>query len=299
MRTGQFAISVLRQELDLDLTFGSGQTFRWNRNSDCSWSGPLRLSWLTLAHQGDELNVTYSGLPVTPDDVRDFLRLDVRLSDVEEAGARADRRLEPLFSRYRGLRILGQDPEECLLSFVCAVVTSIPRIRSSISELSRIFGTTIDDVNSAFPDVSTLALAPAEELRVGGMEFRCRNLSRAANDLVQRGGRAHLESLVGESYQDAVSILTSIPHVGRKVADCALLFSLGFDSASPLDTHTWRIVSALYNLPAHSKTPKGYELVSCFFRDRFGPYSGWIQQYLYLFCLKSPRGADFGGDMFL
>lgn len=287
-----FDLSVPAVELNLAHTFTSGQTFRWSGNNGI-WEGPLDGGWVRLSHNRDCLSVESTGASVTPESIRRFLRLDVSLADVARSAAEADPRIGPLFSRYRGLRVLRQDPVECLLSFVCAVVTSIPRIRWSVEELSRSLGQQIAPGRWCFPSLDALADASPEVLRVGGMEFRCRNLSKAARTLRALGGEEFLRDVALLPYSSALQKLTQIPGVGRKIADCALLFSLGHDEAFPLDTHTWRLAEALYGLPASARTPKAYAAAAQLLRDRFGQMAGWAQQYLYFFSLLESRSAGY------
>lgn len=231
----------------------------------------------------------YSGSEaVSPQMLQRFLRLDVSTASVRQVALEADPRLAPLFERFAGLRILRQEPVECLLSFVCAVATSISRIRWSIEELTLALGSSVDSEHRAFPTLAALAEVEPERLRVGAMEFRCRSLSRAARDLQALGGERFLREVCVMPYEEAAKALTQISGVGRKIADCALLFSLEHDEAFPLDTHTWRVAQALYGLPGSSRTPAAYQRTSQVLRDRFGPLAGWIQQYLYLFSLTRP-----------
>ena len=62
-----------------------------------------------------------------------------------------------------------------------------------------------------------------------------------------------------------------------------LLYSLDKDQAFPVDTHI-RQVAVQYYLPEFKQktlTPAVYEAIVDFFRNKFGPYAGWAQAYLY------------------
>lgn len=216
-------------------------------------------------------------------DIARFLRLDTSLPVVRADIVARDPTMDALFDGFPGLRVLGQPPVECLLSFVCSAATSIARIRWSVDELCRRFGA---GGAVAFPGLATLAEADPEDLRVGGMEFRCRNLSGAARALRAAGGEEFLTRLRALSYEDAAAALIALPGVGRKIADCALLFSLGFDCAFPLDTHTWRMAAERCGIGALPRTDRGYRTASRLLRERYGPRAGWLQQYLFVHSLS-------------
>lgn len=285
-----FGIPIAPGSLDLDRTFASGQVFRWKRLGVQDWAGPLGgdAVRLTLASP-DLLTVWHSRGEPARGEVERFLRLDVDLAALLEDLRRRDARLGPVLDAHQGLRVLRQDPVECLLSFVCAVVTSIPRISMSLEEVCRVFGRRTALDLQIWPDLKTLAEARPEDLRLGGLEFRCRSLSRAAQALRERGGAAYLEGLRHLPYEQASAELVTLPHVGSKVADCVLLVALGFDEAFPLDTHTWRLAERLYGGPGIRRTPRGYREMSRLLRERLGPWAGWAQQYLFYDSLAARR----------
>lgn len=282
-----FSLHVDPAELNLDCTFSSGQAFRWQQLAPQDWQGPVGPEFIRMVQSDDHVDVYSVSADIDPATVRAYLRLDVTLSLIGGEMARADPRILSISRTYPGLRILAQDPVECLLTFVCAVATNIPRIQWSIRELCAKFGCRRAGGAYGFPALDALASAQPEDLRVGGMEFRCRSLSQAARALKQRGGLAFLNGLRGRPYEEAAAELIKLPSVGRKVADCALLFSLGHDDAFPLDTHTWRVIEDMYGLGGHSRTDKAYRLASAELRAKLGPHAGWMQQYLYVHAIRN------------
>ena len=278
-----FVFEIAPDEFDLDVTFASGQLFRWSPVRPGCWEGPLGGALVRMERDGPSVAVWSAETALSRTDIARFLRLDTSLSDVRADIVERDRTMDALFDEYRGLRVLSQPPIECLLSFVCSSATSIARIRWSVDELCRRFG---DGGAASFPDLLALAEAEPEALRVGGMEFRCRNLSGAARALRAVGGEGFLQGLRAMSYQDAAAALIALPGVGRKIADCALLFSLGFDCAFPLDTHTWRMVAERCGIGPLPRTDRGYRTASRLLREKYGPRAGWLQQYLFVHSLS-------------
>jgi N-glycosylase/DNA lyase len=68
-----------------------------------------------------------------------------------------------------------------------------------------------------------------------------------------------------------------LPGVGRKIADCTLLFSHGFEEAFPIDV--W-VLKALQRLYFPRRRP-GRKRLERFVATHFGPHAGYAQQYLF------------------
>jgi N-glycosylase/DNA lyase len=75
--------------------------------------------------------------------------------------------------------------------------------------------------------------------------------------------------------------------VGRKIADCVLLFAYGFPTAFPLDVWVLRALRELY-FPGKRPT---LARLKAFPATHFGPNAGYAQQYLFHFIrTKHPKG---------
>jgi N-glycosylase/DNA lyase len=82
------------------------------------------------------------------------------------------------------------------------------------------------------------------------------------------------------AYEDAREYLTRFVGVGEKVADCVLLFSLGFLEAVPLDTWIRTAIAEYY-----PDCDRGnYRDTSRAIRERFGgEYAGYAQTYVFFY----------------
>jgi len=91
-------------------------------------------------------------------------------------------------------------------------------------------------------------------------------------------GDAHPDDARGLAYEDARDELTGFVGVGDKVADCILLFSLGYLEAIPLDTWMQTVVADHY-----PECEKGsYAETSRALRATFGgEYAGYVQTYVF------------------
>ena len=104
--------------------------------------------------------------------------------------------------------------------------------------------------------------------------FRAIHIKKA-NDTIDS---AFLTALNKLPYPEAKKALLQIPGVGNKIADCVLLFSLGFSEAFPIDTWIKKILQRLY---FKDETVSNNELHT-FGVHYFGKYAGYAQQFLYM-----------------
>ena len=86
------------------------------------------------------------------------------------------------------------------------------------------------------------------------------------------------EKLKAMSFEEAKTALTGIKGVGDKVANCVLLFSLGFRSAFPVDVWIKRVMEEMY---FGCDTPK--KEIEHFALEKFGKWGGYAQQYLFMY----------------
>src|SRR5205085_7996156 len=113
------------------------------------------------------------------------------------------------------------------------------------------------------------------ELRGCKMGFRAPYLLATARQIA--GGQFDLERLRQVPVDVARHELMSLPGVGRKIADCVLLFAYGFQSAFPVDVWVMKALRQLY-FQRRSVPPK---LLHRFAATHFGPNAGYAQQYLF------------------
>jgi N-glycosylase/DNA lyase len=107
------------------------------------------------------------------------------------------------------------------------------------------------------------------------MGFRAPNLLATARSVAE--GHLDLEALARWPVEAARTELMTLPGVGRKIADCVLLFAYGFQSAFPVDVWVMKGLRELYF--ARRKTPP--RRLQAFAAEHFGPHGGYAQQYLF------------------
>jgi N-glycosylase/DNA lyase len=174
----------------------------------------------------------------------------------------------------RGLRILRQPRWECLATFITSPMKQVAHIRQISLRLRAQYGQRIPGSRvNAFPTASRLAQTTETDLRKCGLGFRAKSLLGAAQAVAS--GEVELDSLESQSTAEARRQLCLLPGVGRKVANCVLLFAYERLDSVPVDVWVSRIL--------RSMAKRSFSLLELeeFSGLRFGAYAGYIQQYLF------------------
>jgi len=277
------------EEFSLDHTLASGQCFRWKRQPDGWWIGVVG-STVFGVRQEDETFYwwSYPGHPGGEERLRYYFQLDTALGEIVRIISAADPAASAAAIRWSGLRIVRQDPEECILSFVCSTANSVPRIAYGVGEFSRYYGEPLGEVEGrqyyAFPGATVLAnVDPPTLAKQTSLGFRAANLVKVARQVEARGPGWAM-SLRDMPYREAHNELVALNGIGAKIADCVCLFSLDKSEAVPVDTHVWQLARDLYfpDWPERkSLTSAAYNTVAGTFRDRFGNLAGYAQNFLF------------------
>ena len=171
------------EDYNLPLTLTSGQAFRWTEQ-DGTWIGIIHNRWVRL--RADEFSVHAEvAQPVTDWTwLSDYLQLHLDVRKVIRSFP-ADDPMKAAVTACRGLRLLRQDPWECLASFILSSTKQIVQIQQIIKLLTERFGEPLPvlaghDPAYGFPSASRLARATEQELRACKMGFRAPNLLRTA-----------------------------------------------------------------------------------------------------------------------
>jgi N-glycosylase/DNA lyase len=209
----------------------------------------------------------------------DYLQVKVNLRAVL-AGFPKDEPLRAAVAACRGLRLLRQDPWECLASFILSSTKQIVQIRQVIALICERYGNPIAVPPGqapvfAFPSPARLAHATEAELRRCKMGFRAPYL--LATSCAIASGQFDLQRLQQLPVQGARAQLMQLPGVGPKIADCVLLFACGFQSAFPVDVWVTRALRELY----FPRQRVNIRHMRQFAATHFGRHAGYAQQYLF------------------
>ena len=262
------------KNFNLDHTLSCGQVFRWEKND--WWVGVVNGAIIRAKQEGTRLIIESS---LDRKVILDYFRLD---DDMEEiyASINRDRKIASLLQKYRGLRLIRQDPWECLVSYICSSNNTIRNIKNSIRRMCECFGREIERGYFSFPTpeaLSEVEVCDMERCRLG---FRATRVLKIASMITNH--EFDLYGIKDLSYREGQEELMKISGVGSKIADCVLLFAFGKLESFPVDTHIEQIMERFYSDRFKGSKSKKREEIAGFARNYFGKYCGYAQEYLYM-----------------
>ena len=277
-------------DLDLNDIAESGQCFRWEKvNED---KDPVifriiagnRVLFLLKLSEGVydlscEENVFHSFWST-------YFDIETKYREIRDRVDRSDGFLSRAAEYGKGIRILKQDPFECLISFIISQRKNIPAIRSCIEKLSAEAGEKIslpekerqwlkekgvepryfEDIYS-FPTPGALAGLSEDALKSCSAGYRAPYIRRASESVLS--GELDLEELCKLDDVELMSALMGIYGVGKKVASCVSLFGFHRLDFFPVDVWIDRVLSERYK--------NGFPF------EKYRPYNGVMQQYMFFF----------------
>ena len=270
----------LIEPINLRATLLSGQAFRWKYKS--GWFDGVIANTEIKLREISNIKIEFwcepdNEVAFTPL-LLDYLGYQYNINEIYLSLSK-DRSVAESIKQYHGMRILRQDPWECLISFICSSASNIKRITKNIEAICDKFGQPIsNDTNSrkSFPSIEVLSKVTTEELRNLGLGYRAAYIHSAALTVSKMS--KHLLSYRNESYEDCLSFLTKIDGVGDKVANCILLFSLDKLNAFPIDVWIDRVLQESY---FQTQTKMSKIQMRQWSQQYFGQYAGFANHYLF------------------
>jgi N-glycosylase/DNA lyase len=299
MHEGRLPLADLPGGFDMQATVESGQTYLWDRADDRMfederiWGAdawyetvlpasftPSNEPEVLRARQTDGALEWQSSTADAPRLLTHLLRLDDDLDAIVDATPDLPM-VHRAYDAYRGMRLVRDPPFSCLVSFICSAQMRVERIHGMQLRLARAYGDEIEfdgRTYHAFPTPDQLAAATEADLRELSLGYRAPYVQRTAEMVAT--GEATPEEARDLPYEEAREYLTRFVGVGDKVADCVLLFSLGFLEAVPLDTWIHTAIEEYY-----PECDRGnYRETSRAIRERFGgEYAGYAQTYVFFY----------------
>jgi len=260
-------VEIAAPEFDLRATVQSGQIFHAMPQGD-GWQILVDRTLLTVEQRGAKLRIPRGQERLACR----YFALDHALKSIYAAFP-SDPFSQASLQTCRGLRVMRQPRWECLGTFITSPMKQVAHIRQISLKLREKFGEPVEGSSiNAYPQPHRLAEASEAELRTCGLGFRAKGLRETAR--LVAAGEIDPEALAALSTDKLRDALCAFPGVGRKVANCVLLFAYERLEAVPVDVWIGRILAAMRRRKA---TPLELEKYS----QRFGAYAGYIQQYLF------------------
>lgn len=303
--------------IDLDRVLNGGQVFHW-RKLDGVWFGvqsgfAFRLrdgvqkeafdySFYQIACQDDKENIglnSGSSHEQARNALMNFFMLDLDLESLSVEWSKSKIKVN-MDRTSRSLRVTGQDPYECLISFIISANNNVSRITSIVQRLCQRFGNELvvtvpkDEANIqegtgtvklwTFPSPKQLAHLSESDYRDLGLGYRAGYIF----DTIARlnAGATKLADLHERvcSLDAARASLLEFKGVGRKVADCVLLYSLGFLHIVPMDTHMKAVAEKHASRKGRAISHDDAQNI---LEEVFGKFSGVAQVFLFANALST------------
>ncbi|GFO97004.1 8-oxoguanine DNA glycosylase [groundwater metagenome] len=266
-------------DFNLDLSLSCGQVFRWEKKE--RWTGVANGAVIRAKQEGKELMIESN---LEKKFIQDYFRLDDDLESIYSEIGR-DELMNSLIWKYRGLRLVRQNPWECLISYICSSNNTIRNIKNSIRLMCECFGSEIENGYYSFPTPEAIAKVKLCDISHCRMGFRASNVFNIASMIAD--GEFDLYGIKDQSYEEGREELVKIKGVGNKIADCVLLFAFGKLESFPVDTHIEQIMERFYcDNFKYAKKSKKRDAIADFAREYFGRYCGYAQEYLYMGDMK-------------
>lgn len=264
------SLKMIEREIsrfDLEKSVSCAQAFRWEK-IDNWWTG-IASGKVLRAQQNEDTLL----LDCSVDDLafwEHYFALDDDYTELEKI-LLADHKTAACIPYSSGIRIFRQEPFETLISFIISANNHFARICGLVKRLSEKYGKKLEEDSFAFPTSEALASASIEELKLLGTGYRASYILESSRKIAEG---FDLDALKKLSFEEAHAALIGFPGIGTKVANCVMLFGLGFSEGFPIDVWIKRVLESLY--PGEKPI-----LAAQKFQKKFGYWSGVAQQYLF------------------
>ena len=262
--------------INVENSINSGQVFLWKKNKDY-WYGVNGTNILKIDKKAEIESFQNSKV--------DFFRETDDMTKIIKSISK-DKIVKDAVEKFQGMRILRQDPFQCLISFIVSSNSNIPKIKFCLENITKKFGKKVlwDGLEfHLFPKPQKLAKATLADIKSCGVGYRDSFIIQAAKMIASK--EIDFKNFKKMKYYTAKEEICKIPGVGNKVADCVMLFSLDKLESVPLDRWIIRILSKYYNdkfeIKTKTITSKQYDTLHQKIIEHFGPYAGYSQQFLF------------------
>lgn len=259
------------RDLDLEQTLDCGQSFRWTKQDDGSFSGVAFDRFVNISLDGTDM-IIKNAVEADRELWFDYFDLALDYGMIREEISLIHPVLKEAAKYAPGIRILRQEPYEALCTFIISQNNNIKRIKGIVHRLCESFGDVIEDGVFTFPTAEKLAGLTPEDLAPLRAGFRNKYIIDSARKVAS--GEVDLELCKTADYEASRAELMKIKGVGVKVADCTLLFGMHRIEAFPVDVWMKRAMEKLF--PGMTAAD-------------FGEYAGIAQQYIFHYSRMHPE----------
>lgn len=270
------------RDFNIDEILECGQCFRFEKIEEKHYKIIAMSRVLNINQNGNSVEL----YPCTKEDYDNiwynYFDMSTDYSEIKNAISNDDI-MKRAIEFAGGIRLLNQEPYECLLSFIISQNNNIPRIKGIISRMSEEYGKKCDN-GFLFPTIEELSSVTEEELYGLRMGFRAKYIYDAISKLKSK--EVDLSQIDNMTTAELLEMLLKIKGVGQKVADCTMLFSMGRREVFPTDVWVKRVMEELYFEGRETNIKE----IHNFADNKWGKLSGYAQQYLFYYARSNMKG---------
>lgn len=270
------------KQFDLEQIADSGQCFRWTRiednNTDKKDQNIVKykiVAFGKVLHIEQDIITGLVYMDCSDNDFENiwkgYFDLDTDYGKIIDRIPEDDSYLKRAASACDGIRIIRQDPWETLITFIISQRKNIPAIKASVEKICKAAGHVIgEDINGevyAFPTAGELAALSEETLQSCSLGYRAPYVYKVSCAIAD--GAVDLDNWKSFSDEELFDNLCSLHGVGKKVANCTMLFGFYRLDSFPIDVWMNKIQDKYY--------PEGFPM------EAYRPYGGVMQQYMFAY----------------
>ena len=219
--------------LNLQTTLLGGQAFNWDYK-DNKYYG-FTHNGLIIIGENNKVEQINENI-----DIDEYLGNNIDYEDIQKE-INKDKYIDIAIRKIKNITILKQDFLLTTTSYILATNKNIPAIRKSIRVLSQMYGKEIPNYPfKTFPTPLALSQASIDDLKKASIGYRAPYLKETSKLLTNVN--------LPKKKEDIRKLLISFPGIGPKVADCILLYSLGYIDTVPIDRWMYNIAKDIYKV---------------------------------------------------
>ncbi|ONI46699.1 8-oxoguanine DNA glycosylase [Candidatus Epulonipiscioides saccharophilum] len=273
-------------DFNITQTLECGQIFRFYKIEPDNFNIIAKDKVINISQREDQLIIENTTLDEFNSFWKHYLDLDEDYCYIKNTLYEIDEHIKTAIRYGCGIRILRQDPFEMLISFIISQQKSIPQIKQCIDNMAERFGNVIfQEINNetyySFPTLEELSKVSLQDLIDCKLGFRAAYINDAIEKLKSK--EVDLEKISSMETGQARKELMKIKGVGKKVADCVLLFAYHRTEVFPTDVWIKRVMEGLY----FDEGPTKLEVIDNFARNTYKDLAGFAQQYLFFYAREN------------
>ena len=261
--------------LDLENTITCGQIFRFIKESDNSYTVILKDRVVNLKYEDNNLLVDSNDYNNLENVIVNYLDLNRDYISIINNIKNLDKKLSLCLDDSIGLKMIKQDPIECIISYIISANNSVRNITNSLNLISEKFGEKVLFRNKEyylFPSLDKLSTITLEDFRNCKVGFRDKYLVEIIKKIVNK--ELDISKIYNINSNDALNYLMNFKGIGMKVASCILLFAYQKFDVYPVDTWVKKYMEDNYGII-------GEKNIRDFASSVYGEYCGLAIQYMF------------------